>query len=343
MNDTTTPSAERIRAFAAAVRSELSDLPEDDVDDLVGGLVGDLTDQAADSGGAIELGDPVAYARELRNAAGLPERSDAAAPPPLTQRLRAGVAGYASDIRSSRFGAWLLDLLIALRPVWWVLRGLALYGLFWAMFFRWDLSHLPPERLAVLVGLVLLSVQWGRGHWLPKNGLRHIRTVASIIALIALPVMAAQVLQPQYVESGEYVPEGLLLDGVQVENLFVYDQDGNLIDAAQIYTGRGTPLNLYGANSLANEFGWEQEDGEVTVPSTDLRGEPLWNVYPLTVAPVDPTTGRPDRNEAKSPTPPFLRAPQRAVAPTPSPTPGATTDPDQPAPEATEPAPEATP
>ncbi|WP_309065995.1 hypothetical protein [Microbacterium sp.] len=321
MNDTTLSPAERIRVFAAAVRSELADLPEDDLEDLVGGLVGDLTDQAADNGGAIDLGDPIVYARELRAAAGLPERTDAMAQPPLRQRLRAGVTGYASDIRSSRFGSWLLDLLVALRPVWWVLRGLGMYGAIAFLVFPEEIREQSPDRWLILLGLVLLSVQWGRGYWLPKNWVRHIRTVAGAVAIVALPALASVVLQPQYVDDGGYIPEGLLLDGVQVENLFVYDSEGNLLDGAQIYTGRGTPLNLYGANSAELEFGWQQEEGVVSLPGTDLRGDPIWNVYPLQVAPFDPTTGQPDRNDAESPTPPFVRAPQRATAPTPTPSP----------------------
>lgn len=69
MNDTTLTAAERIHGFAEAVRAQLADLPADEVDDLVEGLVGDLSDQAADHGGQIDLGDPAAFAQELRDAA----------------------------------------------------------------------------------------------------------------------------------------------------------------------------------------------------------------------------------------------------------------------------------
>jgi uncharacterized membrane protein len=62
-----------ITEFAAAVRSALSDLGPDEADDLTDGLEADLTDRLAD-GDATELGDPAAYAEELRAAAGLPHR-----------------------------------------------------------------------------------------------------------------------------------------------------------------------------------------------------------------------------------------------------------------------------
>ncbi|TFD05650.1 hypothetical protein E3T29_13490, partial [Cryobacterium sp. TMT1-66-1] len=86
----TTPQS--IRDFALAVRAALNDLPADDVDDLTDGLEADLTEQAADvdAGDAaapgFDLGDPVAYADELRGAAGLPVRG--ATPEARVPRLR---------------------------------------------------------------------------------------------------------------------------------------------------------------------------------------------------------------------------------------------------------------
>lgn len=324
MNDTTISPAERIRAFAAAVRAELADLPEDDVEDLTGGLVGDLTDQAADSGGDIDFGDPIAYAHELRIAAGLPEKSDATAKPPLPQRVSVWWSGVIPGIRSSRFGAWLLDLLIALRPVWWVIRGAALYGLLALTIWPAGARDMDPVRFAALCAIVLVSVQWGRGRWLPKNWLRHVRTAASIVAIVALPGLISMALHPVYVDTGDSSPpDGLLLDGVQIGNLFVYDRDGELIDGAQIYTDKGTPLNLYGAQSEEMLEGWNQTgDGMVTIPMRDLQDRPIWNVYPLQEGLIEyDENGEPDASNVESPSPPFARAPQRNVEPDPTATP----------------------
>ena len=47
----------RATEFAEAVRSNLADLPAEDLDDLLDGLQADLTDRLADGG---DLGDPVA-------------------------------------------------------------------------------------------------------------------------------------------------------------------------------------------------------------------------------------------------------------------------------------------
>jgi len=345
MNETTLAAAERIRAFADAVRAQLADLPAEEIDDLVEGLVGDLTDQAADHDGAIELGDPAAYAEELRSAAGLPERGPVAtdAKTPWHERIAARAGRAAGRIRSSVFGAWLLDLLIVLRPVWWVLRGLALagliaipaglgprtivgYGGFPAQVFTW----------ALVATIVLVSVQWGRGRWLPKNALRHVRTVASIVAVLFLPLFFSPVMFGMWnailypPNAGYRPPPGLLLDGNRIGNLFVYDKDGRLVEGAQLYTNRGIPVNLFGEESetMENASGWitDNEGQNTVVPMRDAQGRPVWNVYPLPLRSFKDIQGG-SHGPVITPQPPFLRAPDRALTATPAPSPGSTMPP----------------
>ena len=344
MNDTTLTAAERIHAFADAVRAQLADLPAEDVDDLVEGLVGDLTDQAADHGGQIELGDPAAYAQELRDAAGLPERGPVTtAKTPWHERLAGSAGRLAGRIRSSAFGGWLLDLLIALRPVWWVLRGLILAALIAIPAGMGPLTAagyggLPAQVVlwALVICVVVVSVQWGRDRWLPKGRWRHIRTAASVIALLFLPATASYTLgvmsTPAYRGPVYEQPpaEGLQLDGVQIGNLFVYDKDGNLIEGAQLYTNRGTPVNLFGGNSADLPSGLYQtgadQNGKVVVPFRDAADRPIWNIYPLLIGSVDGNGTEVDASTAQQPQPPFLRAPARLLA-SPEPTPGSSTPP----------------
>lgn len=335
MNDTLTTVDEQIRAFAAAVRAELSDLPAEDVDDLVEGLVGDLTDQAADSDDAFQLGDPAEYARELRTAAGLPEKSATDTRTPLHIRVSARFGRIVGRIRRTGLGAWLTDFLVALRPVWWVLRGFALYAIAGAWF------NAGPRTLtgqhsfesfllawALLIGLVVVSVQWGRDRWLPNNWLRHIRTVASFLVVIGLPLGWVAATVPTYVYADTAPTTGLLLDGAQIGNLFVYDASGELIDGAQIFTDDGTPLDLFGAQS--SEFsdstyrGWWNGEDDVTVPFINAQNRPVWNLYPLDIAPFNMERGEVDKNRAKAAKPPFAQAPtlvEPSAAPTPTPTP----------------------
>ena len=69
MNTTALPVRPDVAAFVSRVRESLADLSEDDRLELTEGLEADLTDQVAEHGGGV-LGDPEAYARELRAAAG---------------------------------------------------------------------------------------------------------------------------------------------------------------------------------------------------------------------------------------------------------------------------------
>ena len=343
MNDTAVSIDEQIRSFALAVREHLDDLPAEELDEIIGGLSADLADQAADDGGVLELGDPAAYAEELRAAAGLPPRAEGHPRPALRERFTAWRTATAESIRRSAFGAWLLDLLLALRPVWWVLRAFGLWAVGtlliallppypYGPFAQWAVPSNPLEWLA-LFGLIVVSVQWGRGRWLPKNRLRHIRTVASILAVLLLPSVFVSMFAPQaeYV-ADDYVPQGLMLDGVQVMNIFAYDEAGNPIDRVQLFTGKGTPLNLYGegGGSIALsegdgevEVGFQNDGMTVTVPAKDYRGKAVWNIYPVDEAELDASTFEPDLSSTKRPEPPFQKAPGLdATDPTPSPSPG---------------------
>lgn len=332
MNTTETPLEERIRTFADSVRAHLDDLPADEVDDIIIGLTADLADQAADSEGSLDLGDPATYAAELRDAAGLPDRSTAPKRTPLRTRLTAWISRLPERVRRNAFGAWALDLLVALRPVWWVLRGFGLFALTALLLGLTGSSHgdwFVPDNLVewiVLLGIVLVSVQWGRGRWLPQNALRHARTVVSILAVILLPVALGSLLTPrvEYVDGSPFLQPGLLLDGVQVGNIFAYDENGELIESVQLYTDKGTPLDLVGGDvGDIPEGGWfgfvYNDEGRVRVPFSDARGSDVWNIYPLRTGLVDLSTGKLRASTVKDEVPPFLRAPGLLTpAPTPS-------------------------
>ncbi|MFJ4254190.1 hypothetical protein [Microbacterium sp. NPDC090003] len=364
MNDIDVSIDERIRAFAAAVRTHLDDLPEEELDEIMSGLAADLADQAADNGGVLEVSDPAVYADELRSAAGLPPRDADRPVPPLSERIRDGRARAAESIRRSPFGAWLLDLALALRPVWWVLRG---YGMYVTILFLivggYGRDHwMVPASIAewgALGVLVIVSVQWGRGQWLPRNPLRHMRTAASVLAVIALlgAIPAASTPRVQYTDD-DVQPSGLLLDGVQINNIFAYDAEGNLIDRVQLFTSKGTPINLYGQeggqyvydengeiveteNGGQQQYGIQDDGTRATIPSDDYRGRPVWNIYPLDETDIDPTTGIPGTATVKRPQPPFQKAPDFTAMPTPTPTPTPNPNPGSEAP--TEPQPTETP
>ncbi|WP_051972967.1 hypothetical protein [Cryobacterium sp. MLB-32] len=299
MSDTAiTPQS--IREFALAVRAALSDLPADDVDDLADGLEADLTAQASDlqagdSAPGYEFGDPVAYADELRAAAGFPVRGPAptvrqSALRGLCSRVGGARANAARRIRSSPTGAALLDFLLVLRPLWWVLRGWVVYAVA-EIFVGGAISTVPtgPVRWLVLAAFVVLSVQWGRGRWLPWRWLPGFRTVVSVCTIITLPLVLALTANQAGAHSIEYsgsVPPrsaGLMQDGQDVTNVFAYDADGQPLRDVQLFDQDGRALNV--VNDPANTPYLPQPDAngdrDMVVPSLMVPGGSGWNVFPL--------------------------------------------------------------
>ncbi|WP_317229079.1 hypothetical protein [Clavibacter sp. MX14-G9D] len=284
----------RIRAFAAAVRARLADLDPEDVDDLTGGLEADLQEEAADHDGALELGDPVRYADELRSSAGLPERTTGAAAvaSPLSllrQRIDETGREMLRTVRANRELSAVLDLLIVFRPVWWLLRAWAGYQcalVVLAVVF--GSSHpftlLPggPLGWLLIAALTLVSVQWGRGRWAGNRFLRISRTVVSVGTALSLLVLVPVVLTDSgsdgYVDESAYAPyeePGLLLDGKAIANLFAYDADGELLDRVQLFDQDGEPVTTVSGI---------EEDGRVVDPTTGEHVSPAdgaWNVFPL--------------------------------------------------------------
>lgn len=360
MNATTQPRAD-IAAFAAAVRAELNDLPADEVDDLLDGLEADLSEQAEESGDAFSLPDAATYAAELRAAAGLPERNGRAVKVPVREQLERARRAAATRIRASRFGSATLDLLVSLRPVWWIARGVAFYLilLFLTLPLTGRVDYVPANivTFALLAALVLLSIQWGRGRWLPRRWVRGLRSVLNVAATIvaAIALIAAPTVLPQYFASqsayANYVPmdtsqPGLVLDGQRVRNLFAYDAEGNPLENVQLYTDQGTPLTTVGTEGRTNGWWWDEYflggGGPVTRAYEGTGRSPLWNVFPLREATgasawdVDTAIpALPQAPFAQVPAVPTQSDPHPSPSPTPSPTSGSEST--------TPPAPEATP
>ena len=343
MTVTLTTTAADIAGFAAEVRRHLDDLPADEVDDLLDGLEADLSEQAADAGETFEIPDAAAYAAELRAAAGLPERREPeAARVPMHVRMEELRAQVAGRIRSHRAGRAALDFLTALRPVWWVLRGAALYvvlAFFPSVIVR-ESAPVPRDPFAWLVLLlaVVLSVQWGRGLWLPTRWLRVLRTivnvvtaVAAVIMLISAPTVLPRAFAPTAI-AAESSPLGLSLDGEPVNNIFPYDSEGNPLTGVQLFDEQGRPLTTVGADGVENAWQWDHvfRNGTVTSPAAGTGTRPVWNVFPLRETQAggvwveDPRAGV---SEADPGVPPFPQVPRIPLLTDPSPSPVATPSP----------------
>lgn len=321
----------RITAFAAAVRAELTDLPVDEVDDLVDGLEADLAEQASETD-EFALPDAAEYAAELRAAAGLPPRAPDAPTPavPLRERLERSRAAAARRIRSSQGGAWLIDFFVALRPAWWVLRGWILYTFTIPLTGNALMPMSNVGAFLIFIAAVVLSVQWGRGRWLPTAWLRVVRTVVNVAAVVLAPFLIGAAIAAIYtLPSVEYISDdqpGMVVDGERVRNIFAYDADGNPLTDVQLFDQDGRPLTTVGGDTAASEWDdyFAYGGGPVPVPLIVPGRAPVWNVFPLQELPAneDPETANPHPA-----VPHFLRVPAVDRPHTePDPTPGASTD-----------------
>ncbi|WP_163274938.1 hypothetical protein [Cellulomonas iranensis] len=321
--------AQDVRTYAAQVRAALADLGADQVDDLTDGLEANLADALADErrrhgGGSLvdEFGPPAAYADELRTAAGL---APTAPSEPRGLRSALGAPGRAAAqrarhvlgrLRATRWFPPVEDLLVALRPAWWVLRGWALAHLLLQMTGSEAGSFWLPSTFAgwVLLALaVAASAQWGRGRW--RTGPRWHRALlalstflalAALVLLLTLPDQQRwqqQMLDDAWGSSATAVDplDGVVVEGEYAHNLFVYDADGQPVDGAQIVDQRGRPVFVDSGpdGGPGEQTDWPDGADEPVhhVGAAGPGGQTRWNVYPLRSMPAsgwryDGDTGR---------------------------------------------------
>jgi hypothetical protein len=190
MNETIRLTPE-VDAFVAAVRARFGDLPAEEREDLLDGLEADMSDLVAERGPEA-LGDPDAYAAELRAAAGLPELV-----PTRQRRVPAiGLGDVLDDLH--RFWDRSLDALPhsprgfieSLASSWWVLRAFVAWMVVQDMR-GGNQVFLTAPWLAVLGLMVIASVQLGRGGW----GLAALKSYASArLVLVGLNLVALAML-----------------------------------------------------------------------------------------------------------------------------------------------------
>jgi len=328
----TTPVHDDIRAFAAAVRRYLDDLPVEEVDDLLDGLEADLSDQAAEAGQGFTIPDAATYAAELRAAAGLPERSDTPAGErvPILRRIADLRTSIDTQIRRNPAAEWLLELAASLRPIWWVLRAVVLYlfigPFFWSGYgsmsgvVAYLLGALQFPGIVLMTALLLLSVQWGRGRWAPTPIMRGIRTAVTVVTLLLTPFalvgiagsVQSLVWDSSYNDhAAASITPGLALDGQRIRNIYAFGTDGNAIPMVQLFDQDGRPLTTIGGDNGSAPFDnyFYGGGGPVPVPYTAPGAADAWNIYPLREIPAGVMSwdAVEDVAKAKAPTFPFLR------------------------------------
>ena len=287
--NTVTPSIEstQIAEFAQEVRAALADLPADEVEDLTDGLEADLTESLAEDLRRT-LPEPVAYAAELRQAAGLPaaDRARRGVLAGMTRTCTQAREHVAEAVRRHPALHSVVDFLQVLRPLWWLVRAWLATWLLAAFGGMTTGLWFDGAFWAVMVALAVVSVQWGRRRW-TFPGLQGVVVAGNVISVVLLlPVLDAALdggargdYDAGYADgAGSVGPsgtgQGLSLDGQPVENVYAYDAAGNRLTGVQLFDVDGRPLVPY-------------RDVDMTqllqTPAMLETGAKVYNVYPLPV------------------------------------------------------------
>lgn len=256
MNSTET---DEITAYVEGVRAALSGLPEATREELLEDLPEHLAEVVADEVGTLteRLGPPAVYAAELLAGAGyvgggFPDPPSSPRRGHLNglrtawvQRLRVidektgPVFGYA---RASEF-------LSLLRPAWWVLRGYLI-----AMVIAGGsdsdgpIGLLPRVGGSDLMALLLLTACVLPSIWFGRRGFRLSRVPRLVLwggtAVLLMGAMAGFADADQNSRDNYYTNVEYSNPYSHVEDVFVYDKQGRLIDGARVFDQDGQPIKL---------------------------------------------------------------------------------------------------
>ncbi|WP_426244077.1 hypothetical protein [Nocardioides sp. LHG3406-4] len=288
--------APEVAQFASAVRAQLADLTPDEREELAGGLEADLAD-LVDERGVEALGEPVAYAQELRGAAGLPPAMGKALDRrPLGEaidaRLDLGRERWDRAVTGLPGSPW--EFVTSLRPAWWLLRAyVAVQTLDYALDGNYDLAWVPTLgglEWPLLIVAAVLSVQLGRGRLWPAAGwalglARLVLLALNVLAVVmivpifgSLPNVSWQSIgyaQADPVSSGA----GITSNGNDVSNIYPYDAEGQPLVGVQLFDQDGKPLKV-------DEFVQGGDYSTWAYPWTNVNGK-VWNAFPMPEAKYD--------------------------------------------------------
>ena len=321
-----------MRAYVRAVRAWLGDLPADEVEDLTAGMEADLAERAAESGGPLGglLGEPEAYAAELRSAAGLPPRVDVVVAP---DAVRARAVDRPPGARRARAGG---PASVAARAATDLVAGAGCRR----RVGRWPRSWAPGARCCCpLVGAALsmwLGLVLRRREPLGA-GTRFALGAGNALAVVLLLPMLASYTSGSSDFSDEAAampgyPSQVVANGEPAQNLYAYDAAGNRLDGVRVYDQSGRALcrrprvadgrrptatcrcapTTARRTSRADVF-------PLTWPGHDAWQDPGFGwTPPLTLPPLAGATGLPAPSAAATPSAPARR---RARSPAPQPVP----------------------
>ncbi|WP_194909373.1 hypothetical protein [Catenulispora rubra] len=291
-------SGDEVAGYAAEVRALFTDLSADESADLLEDLEDHLREVAAEDAGSLRerLGAPAAYARELRQAAGLPgpgegsgSGASAAGSRPrrtlrsrLRSRARQAMADAEQRARGYRAGREVLDFLPSLRPAWWVLRAWVAVRILEVMTTSvgpWrGFALIPQVGNSTFTGFVALLIAvpasvYAARRTVPDGWRRRAMGAGEGILVLFTVGMALSAIgdQGDYGDTASGVSfsqqseSGLIENGKPVSNLYVYDQSGKQLNGVYVYDQDGMPVtaSLFTGNSYVDNDAWLDGNGSV--------------------------------------------------------------------------------
>ena len=226
-----------IEDFAASVRLELRDLPKSVIEELTGDLESSLQERRDDEGEDFQLGSPIEYATELREAAGV-------SPKPARARAFSSklfVASVESWFRKNAMTRAVLEFGISVRPLWWVLRAVIAWVLLGGL-----LSS--TTSWLVLTIFVFLSVQWGRKKWFTNRFFAALLLPLNLLAIVLLVPAQDSVLRSinsvnAEIDYGQAISNsGLNMDGNPITEIQAFDEKGDLVTGLTFKDSSGNTL-----------------------------------------------------------------------------------------------------
>ncbi|HTF07173.1 MAG TPA: hypothetical protein VK659_03275 [Asanoa sp.] len=243
-------------AYLDAVKRALADLDQATRDELLEDLPEHLAEVAAEGEGPLaeRLGPPEAYAAELRAAAGLAE---AVAPArglddrvaTAVRRVR-GTLGAADRKAGPLFGyGRASEFLRMLLPAWWVLRGYLVAMAITVVTTGSEFGLLPRLGGSTLAAVLLLAVCVLASIWLGRRegSLPPIPKAGIVVAGVLLFIFGLV----GFSDADEYGQgwiggtESVSVNPYEyVQDIFVYDESGQLVRNVRLYDQDGQPIRL---------------------------------------------------------------------------------------------------
>jgi hypothetical protein len=251
---------DEITAYVEAVRTAVAGLPEEVREGLLEDLPEHLAEVVADDIGTLaeRLGPPAVYAAELLASAGyvgggFPDPPPQPRRPGLVRRVRSSLGARLRELdRSSGplFGKPRASaFLIQLRPAWWVLRGYLVSMVLASVLGDGSQIGLLPRvggsdliALGLLATCVIASIWFGRRQFVMGRPVRLIHKGATavliLIGLVGFSDLDQTNRYDPYMNAGYSDPYG------NVQDVFVYDREGKLVEGARLLDQNGQPIRL---------------------------------------------------------------------------------------------------